>query len=44
MEGTAQVYRGDSDDLFSAYRRQDLGTVGHLRAYRDLSGSRPTST
>jgi hypothetical protein len=39
MEGTAQVYRGDSDDLFRAYRRQDLGTVGHLRAYRDLSES-----
>ena len=39
MEGTAQVYRGDSDDLFSAYRRQDLGVVGHLRAYRDLSES-----
>src|SRR5216683_1821041 len=39
MEGTAQVYRGDSDDLFRAYRRQDLGVVGHLRAYRDLSES-----
>jgi hypothetical protein len=39
MEGTAQVYRGDSDDLFSAYRRQDLSVVGHLRAYRDLSES-----
>lgn len=39
MEGTAQVYRGDSDDVFSAYRRQDLGVVGHLRGYRDLSES-----
>ena len=39
MEGTAQVFRGDSDDVFSAYRRQDLSVVGHLRAYRDLSES-----
>ena len=39
VEGTAQVYRGDSDDVFTAYRRQDLGVVGHLRAYRDLSES-----
>jgi hypothetical protein len=39
MEGTAQVYRGDSDDVFTAYRRQDLGVVGHVRAYRDLSES-----
>jgi hypothetical protein len=39
MEGTGQVYRGDSDDVFSAYRRQDLTVVGHLRAYRDLTES-----
>src|SRR5713226_7808472 len=39
MEGTAQVYRGDSDDLFNSYRRQDLSVVGHLRGYRDLSES-----
>src|SRR6266436_71887 len=39
MEGTAQVYRGDSDSVFSAYRRQDLSVVGHLRGYRDLSES-----
>jgi hypothetical protein len=39
MEGTAQVYRGDSDDVFRAYRRQDLSVVGHLRAYHDLSES-----
>src|SRR5438552_1682376 len=38
-DGTAQVFRGDSDDLFSAQRRQDLSVVGHLRAYRDLSES-----
>src|SRR5229473_5048412 len=39
MEGTAQVYRGDSNDLFNSYRRQDLSVVGHLRGYRDLSES-----
>jgi hypothetical protein len=39
MEGTAQVYRGDSDGVFNAYRRQDLAVVGHLRGYRDLSES-----
>src|ERR1700676_2052439 len=39
LEGTGQAYRGDSDDVFSAYRRQDLGVVGHLRGYRDLSES-----
>jgi len=38
-EGTAQVFRGDSDDLFTATRRQDVSVVGHLRAYRDLSES-----
>jgi hypothetical protein len=38
-EGTAQVFRGDSDDVFTAQRRQDLSVAGHLRAYRDLSES-----
>jgi hypothetical protein len=38
-EGTAQVFRGDSDGLFHAARREDLSVVGHLRAYRDLSES-----
>lgn len=41
VQGTAQVYRGDSDDvsLFQALRRQDLSVVGHLRIYRDLGES-----
>jgi hypothetical protein len=39
LQGTAQVYRGDSDDLFTANRREDLSVVGHLRAYRDLTES-----
>jgi hypothetical protein len=38
-EGTAQVFRGDSDDVFTANRRQDVSVVGHLRAYRDLNES-----
>jgi hypothetical protein len=38
-EGTAQVFRGDSADVFSSNRRQDVSVVGHLRAYRDLTES-----
>ncbi len=37
LEGTAQVFRGDSDDLFKATRRGDVSVVGHLRGYRDLT-------
>ena len=39
LEGTAQVFRGDSDGVYQSYRRQDLSVVGHLRAYRDLTES-----
>jgi len=39
LEGSAELMRGDSDDLFHASRRQDVSVVGHLRAYRDLSES-----
>jgi hypothetical protein len=39
VQGTAQVYRGDSSDVFSANRRQDVSVVGHLRLYRDLGES-----
>jgi hypothetical protein len=39
LEGSAEVLRGDSDDLFQASRRQDVSVVGHLRAYRDLTES-----
>ncbi|HEV1995120.1 MAG TPA: hypothetical protein VGR03_12395 [Candidatus Acidoferrum sp.] len=39
LEGTAQVLRGDSADLFQASRREDVSVVGHLRAYRDLTES-----
>jgi hypothetical protein len=37
LEGTAQLFRGDSDGIFVARRRNDVSTVEHLRAYRDLS-------
>ena len=39
LEATAQLFRGDSDDLFRSYRRSDVSTVEHLRAYRDISES-----
>ncbi|GAC1671033.1 MAG: hypothetical protein NVS9B4_26710 [Candidatus Acidiferrum sp.] len=39
LEGTAQVFRGDSSNVFQAARRQDVSVVGHLRGYRDLSES-----
>ena len=37
LEGTAQVFRGDSGDLFKSSRKNDLSFVGHLRGYEDLS-------
>jgi hypothetical protein len=41
LEATGQVFRGDSGDdaspLFHSSRRSDLGYVGHLRAYHDLT-------
>ncbi len=39
FQGTAQVYRGDSADVFTANQRQDVSVVGHLRLYRDLGES-----
>jgi hypothetical protein len=39
VQGTAQVFRGDSSDVFTALHREDLSVVGHLRAYRDLTES-----
>jgi hypothetical protein len=39
LEGTAQVFRGDSAGLFQAARRSDVSTVGHLRAFRDITES-----
>jgi hypothetical protein len=39
IEGTGQVFRGDSDDVFKSIRREDVSTVGHLRAYKDITES-----
>jgi len=37
LEGTAQVYRGDSTDLFHSSKRGELSYVGHLRGYQDIT-------
>jgi hypothetical protein len=39
LEGSAEVLRGDSGDVFQANRREDVSVVGHLRGYRDLTES-----
>lgn len=39
LEGTAQVFRGDSADVFTSSQRSDASVVGHLRGYKDLSDS-----
>jgi hypothetical protein len=39
LEATAQVFRGDSSDVFTASERQDVSVVGHLRGYKDLTES-----
>ncbi len=39
LEGTAQVFRGDSGDVFKTSQRSDASVVGHLRAYKDLTES-----
>ncbi len=39
MEGTAQLYRGDSEGVFEARKRSDLSTIGHLRIYKDINDS-----
>ncbi len=37
LEITAQVFRGDSGELFKASQKNDLSYVGHLRGYEDLT-------
>jgi len=39
LEATGQIFRGDSDDLFKASQRDQLGFVGHLRGYQDITES-----
>jgi len=38
LEATGEVYNGDNN-LFKSYKRSDLGYVGRLRGYRDVSES-----
>lgn len=37
LEATAQVFKGDSGDLFKSGQKRDLTYVGHLRGYQDFS-------
>lgn len=39
LDATAQIFRGDSGDVFTSSQRNNASTVGHLRAYHDLSDS-----
>jgi hypothetical protein len=39
LEGTAEVFRGESGDVFASQRNRDVSFVGRLRGYRDLSDS-----
>src|SRR2546430_5053345 len=39
LEATGQIFRGDSNDLFTASKRGDLSYVGHLRGYQDITES-----
>jgi hypothetical protein len=37
LEGTGQVFRGDSGGLFTSSKPGDLSYVGHLRGYQDIT-------
>jgi len=37
LEATGEVYRGESEGLFTSSKRGDLSYVGHLRGYQDLT-------
>jgi len=39
LEGTAEVFRGESEGIFAASRNRDVSFVGRLRGYGDLSDS-----
>jgi hypothetical protein len=39
LEATAQIYRGDSSDVFKTFKRGELAYVGHLRGYGDITES-----
>jgi hypothetical protein len=37
LEGTGQLFRGDSADVYSSSRKNDVSVVGHLRGYHDIN-------
>lgn len=37
LEATGEVYRGESEGLFTPSKRGDLSYVGHLRGYQDIT-------
>ncbi|MGI9102594.1 MAG: hypothetical protein ACR2IF_09145 [Terriglobales bacterium] len=39
LEGTGQVFRGDSADVFTSRQHSDVSAVAHLRGYRDITES-----
>src|ERR1043165_2174446 len=39
LEGVAQLFRGDSDNVFQAAKRSDVATVEHLCLYKDITDS-----
>ncbi|MBV9574949.1 MAG: hypothetical protein JOY93_12925 [Acidobacteriales bacterium] len=39
LEATAQVFRGDSADVFKSSQNSDVSNVDHLRAYKDITES-----
>jgi len=39
LEGLAQVFHGDSDNVFRADKRTDVSAIGHLHLYHDFSES-----
>jgi len=39
LEATGQVFRGDTEDVYKAWKNSNVSTVDHLRAYRDINES-----
>ena len=39
LEATGQMFRGDSADVFAASAKNDVSTIAHLRAYKDITES-----
>ena len=39
LEATGQLFRGDSEDVFTASSKNDVSMVAHLRGYKDITES-----